>query len=61
MNYYLDKEEVLKKLKTSINGLSSKEVLERQKRYGKNVLPKKKQDGIFKIFLRQIIDPIILI
>ena len=62
MNYYQEEiNEVLEKLKTTRNGLTSEEVAKRQKRYGKNELPKKKQDGIFKIFSRQILDPIVII
>ena len=62
MNYYQeDVNKILEKLKTTKNGLTSKEALERQKRYGKNELPKKKHDSVFKIFLRQILDPIVII
>ena len=62
MNFYKeDIESVLKKLQTSKFGLSSSEALERLKRYGKNELPKKKSDGIFKIFFRQMKDPIVII
>ena len=62
MNFYQENiEDVLKKLKTNHNGLSSKEAKERLMRYGKNELPKKKVDGIFKIFFRQLKDPIVII
>lgn len=62
MNYYRENvEEVLKKLKTSKMGLTSKEANERLIRYGKNELPKKKNDNIITIFLRQMKDPIVII
>ncbi len=62
MNYYeLEALEVLKKLKTSLNGLSQREVLKRREKYGKNELPKKKQDSIIKIFFKGFLAPIILI
>ncbi len=56
-----DINQVLKKLNTSLNGLSQSEVLKRQTMYGKNELPKKREESIFKIFIRQIIDPIVII
>ena len=62
MNYYNEEiGEVLKNLKTSLNGISQEEAKRRLERYGYNSLPKKKQDGIIKIFLREIINPIVLI
>ena len=62
MNYYNQEiEEVLEKLKTSSDGLLEEEAFRRLQKYGKNELPKKKQDGLFKIFFRQLLDPIILI
>ena len=62
MNFYnVGIAEVLKKLQTSFNGLSTEEALDRLKKYGKNELPKKKNDGIIKIFFKQILDPIVII
>lgn len=48
-------------LKSSELGLSSKEVLLRQKQYGKNELPKKKNDSLIKIFFTQLLDPIVIL
>jgi len=59
--YSLSVEEVISSLKTNDNGLSSKEVKERLDKYGKNELPKKKRDSVFKIFFRQMLDPIVLL
>lgn len=54
-------EDVFESLKTSKGGLSSKEAEERLKRYGQNILPKKKKDGAIKIFFREFLDPLILL
>lgn len=48
-------------LKTGEHGLSSAEVAARHRKYGANVLPKKKKDSIFKIFFREFLDPIVLL
>ena len=62
MNFYKEEiENILKKLKTTELGLTTSDAKERIVRYGKNELPKKKSDGIIKIFLRQLKDPIVLI
>lgn len=54
-------EEIYKKLKTSSNGLTNKEAEKRLEKYGGNILPKKKQDGIIKTFFMQFASPIIAI
>ncbi len=54
-------EQTLNDLKSNINGLETKEASNRLKKYGINELPHKKSDSIFKIFFRQIIDPIVLL
>lgn len=59
--YLLSKEEIYKELKTSDNGLSSHEVKKRLEENGKNVLPKKKPDSVFKIFFHELCDPIELL
>ena len=60
--YAMEKEIVIKELNSDYNkGLSEKEVLERLKRDGKNELPKKQKDSVFKIFFRQMMDPIVLL
>lgn len=48
-------------LKTSNSGLSSTEASARRRKYGPNILPKKKKDSIVKIFFREFIDPIVLL
>lgn len=53
--------EIYQHLQANDQGLTSAEFWQRQKKYGKNELPKKKNDGFFKIMSRQIGDPIILL
>ncbi len=60
--YAISKDEVIENLSSDVkNGLSSNEVIVRQKRDGLNVLPHKKSDSIFKIFFKQMLDPIVLL
>ena len=62
MNFYQETiEKIFENLKTTKNGLTETEAKERLLRYGKNELPKKKADSIFKIFFTQIFDPIVLL
>lgn len=61
-NYYeKDVKDIETELKTSNSGLSSTEASARWRKYGPNILPKKKKDSIVKIFLREFIDPIVLL
>ena len=61
MKYYLEeKEEVLKELNSTIEGLSSKEAEERKNRYGKNKLLEKEKEGIIKKVFKSILDPMII-
>ena len=53
--------DVEKMLNTSEHGLSSAEVAARHRKYGANVLPKKKKDSIIKIFFCEFLDPIVLL
>ena len=53
--------DIFSELKSSEHGLSSKEASDRQAKYGKNILPKKKKDSILKIFIREFIDPMVLL
>lgn len=53
--------DVFKTLKSSEKGLSSKETKKRLLDNGKNILPKKKKDSFIKIFLKGILDPIVLL
>ena len=62
MNYYKENiDEVLDNLQTSLNGLSKEEAIKRLNRYGKNELPKKKSISLFKIFFKEMLDPIVII
>lgn len=54
-------EEVLKHFNTTEKGYSSETAQELLAKYGKNELPKKKQDSIVKIFFEQFANPIELI
>lgn len=56
-----EKEEVLEILKSSESGLDEKEVKLRQEKYGKNELPKGKTPSLLKIFIEQLLDPIVLL
>ncbi|MCK9568236.1 cation-transporting P-type ATPase [Candidatus Pacearchaeota archaeon] len=61
MWHALDKKEVLRKLNTSENGLSEKEVLSRLEEYGKNELKQTHKINPFFIFLEQFKSIFILI
>lgn len=54
-------EEVLKELKSSYEGLSQQEAVNRLSRYGKNELKKIKKISVAKLILQQFIDPLVLI
>ncbi len=59
--YSLKIEDVLSSFKSSEEGLTNKEATKRLEKYGKNELPKKKRDSVFKIFGRQMKDPIVIL
>ena len=59
--YSLKIEEVYRKLQSSPLGLSNQEVRQRVQKYGLNELPQKEQDSIFKIFISELLDPIVLL
>ena len=59
--YSLIQEELFQKFKTSKEGLTEKEALKRNERYGLNELPHKKPDSVFKIFIHELLDPIVLL
>lgn len=61
MYYNKEINEIKKILNTDDNGLTQSEVLNRQKKYGKNILPKKKKDSILKIFFSEFKDPMVLL
>lgn len=59
---YNDLEFLKTKLKTDLkNGLSEKEALKRKRNNGENVLESRKHDGVIKLFLAQLKDPMIYI
>ena len=59
--YLIKKEEVISNLESNINGLSTKEANKRLNKYGKNVLPKKKQKTFIQVFLSEFKNPIVYI
>lgn len=63
MNRYYSKstEEIFTNLKTSEVGLSSLDAKRRLERYGLNTIPRKEKDGLLLIFIKEIIDPIVLL
>ncbi len=61
MYYDFSIEKTLDILKTTKNGLVSKEVEKRQEKFGKNKLEEIKKTTTFEIFIRQIKNPLIII
>ncbi|MBQ7136456.1 MAG: HAD-IC family P-type ATPase [Bacilli bacterium] len=59
--YNLKIEDVFSKVNSNEVGLSNKESKKRLEKHGKNELPKKKKDSVFKIFFRQMLDPIVIL
>lgn len=59
--YAMSVDEILKKCQTSEEGLTTKEATKRLEKYGLNELPKKKPDSILKIFINELLDPIVLL
>ena len=59
--HLLEKEDILKKLNTSLNGLSDEEARRRIKEFGPNEIERKKRFVGIKIFLNQFKDVFILI
>ena len=59
--YAIDKTFVINDLSSDYNGLTSLEAKERIIKYGKNELPKKKKDGFFKLLLKGLLDPIVIV
>lgn len=59
--YSKDKTEVLKELNSSINGLSEEEAIKRLNENGKNCLEAEKPKSLFKRFLEQLMDPMIIV
>lgn len=61
MYYNQSREEIENQLNTSSYGLKESEILERVQKYGNNILPKKETESIFKIFLNEFKDPMIVL
>ena len=62
MKHYLtEKEEVLKELSSSQNGLTANEVEVRQARDGKNKLAEGKKITLFQRIISQLVDPMVLV
>ncbi|MEF9920751.1 MAG: cation-transporting P-type ATPase, partial [Erysipelotrichaceae bacterium] len=59
--YQIEKEEVLKELNVTSNGLSQDEIKLRNEKYGPNSLEEEKQQGILSIFLSQFKDLLVII
>ena len=61
MYYQKEIDEIKQEFDTNENGLSLKQVEERQEKYGKNKLPKKKKTNLLVLFFKQFIDPILFL
>lgn len=61
MYYNKTIDDIEKELTTSKEGLSDETVKQKQDKYGKNTLPKKEKDSIFKIFFSEFKDPIVIL
>ncbi len=59
--YMMDKDEVLKKYNSRVSGLNDNEVLINQKKYGKNIITKKKNKSILKTIFLSLSEPMMLI
>ena len=61
MYHSKEAEEVLKELNTNIFGLEHEEAIHRLNENGKNILPSKKRDSLFKIAMKELASPIDII
>lgn len=61
MKFYLkSKDEVLKEINATENGLTEKEALKRQEEHGKNKLKEAKKEGLLKKIISSLADPMII-
>ena len=61
LNFYSEEaNQVLKEVRSSVNGLDSREAEERLKTNGKNKLKEAHKDSLFKKFLKTLADPMII-
>ncbi|NLZ45424.1 MAG: cation-translocating P-type ATPase, partial [Clostridiales bacterium] len=62
MNYFeMEADQVLEKVGSTSEGLSNKEVQERLEKNGYNEIAEGKKDGVFKVFLKQFADLLVII
>ena len=54
----IEEKQLFKELNSSLDGLSKAEATQRQKKYGKNTLPKLKNDSVLRIFFSEFKNPI---
>ncbi|MDO5569274.1 MAG: HAD-IC family P-type ATPase [bacterium] len=59
--YNLSIETIFKQINSKITGLTQNEANKRIIKYGKNQLPRKKTDTFYKIFLKQMIEPMVIL
>lgn len=59
--YNYEVKDIISKLKSRKEGLSSEEVIKRLSYYGENIIPKSKKTTLLKVFLSQLNDPIIYV
>ncbi len=56
-----DENKILRVLNTTKEGLTKNEVYKRLNKYGKNELPKPPKESIFKIFFKELVNPIVIV
>lgn len=61
VHYREEKQKVLSALESTVDGLSSQQVAQRQQTGGKNKLAEGKKESLFKRFISQFADPMILV
>lgn len=59
--YAMKQEEIFQKFQTSLEGLTTKEADKRASIHGRNELPHKKPDSLLKIFITELLDPIVML
>ena len=59
--YAMSQDEIFQKLQTGESGLTTREAHKRAEKHGKNELPRKKPDSLFKIFIQELLDPIVML
>ena len=59
--YAMSNDELFQHFQTERTGLDSREVRRRQLKYGYNTLPQKEQKSVLLIFLKELMDPIVIL